>query len=300
MTTRSLPKTAFSALILSACVGDAGDVTGGTDGSTLTMGSQSESDSGTTGGTKTPDSSDDDDNDGGDDPTTSSATSEGPTDTGNTTSPGETDGDDQPGIDDEFDDDLSLWEVLNPQSVTLTIAEGFLHLDPAANTLWFQDAAGPLVWQLVEGDFIVTADVTSRRLSNPALPPLATYRTGGLMARNPSDASENYVFIAVGSEENPEAVETKTTTNSNSVYDEVPWPGAEGEVRICRIGARFEMLIRERGGTWQSLDVYDRPDLPSALQVGPFGFANQADPDLRVSFDWVRFDLPGQVSDCTQ
>jgi hypothetical protein len=306
MMTRACPTLAAFVLVLSSCTGETSDLDGDTDDSTVTKGNGSDPD--TTSATKTPGSSSDGDSDGDtegdsddDGSTTSSATTDDPTDTSNPTTHGtDTDGGDGPGIDDDFDGDLSLWQVHNPNGVTLSIDNGFLRLEPAANTLWYQGTSGPLLWQLVTGDFMVTADVTSRRLSNPALPPLATYRTGGLMARNPADATENYVFIAVGSEEAPEAVETKTTTNSNSVYDEVPWPGAEGELRVCRIGGRFEMLIRERGGTWQSLDVYNRPDLPDTLQVGPFGFANQADPDLRVSFEWVRFALPTQVSDCTQ
>lgn len=297
MLTRSCTQLAALSLALSACADRADDAESGKD-SLTTKGVDTD---GNTDGdtTKTPGPTSDTE---GDDHghSTSDETSGDPSATGDPTTHGETDGGDAPGIDDEFEGDLSLWEVLNPGSVTLAVVDGYLRLDPSANTLWFEGASGPLVWQLVAGDFIVTADVTSRRLSNPALPPLATYRTGGLMARNPADATENYVFIAVGSEENPEAVETKTTTNSQSIYDEVPWPGAEGEVRICRIGARFEMLIRERGGDWQSLDVYDRPDLPNAVQVGPFGFANQADPDLRVSFHWVRFGTASQPSDCTQ
>ena len=286
------------ALSLSACTDSGGSIGGDTDGPNTTKGVDTDGDDDT--GTKQPGSQSDSDSEGNDDDADSTTSNVTGDEQGNTDDPtGDTNGD-PPGIDDEFDGDLSLWRVLNPGSVTLALVDGFLHLDPGANTLWFEGSSGPLVWQLVEGNFMVTADVTSRRLANPDQPPLATYRTGGLMARNPADATENYVFIAVGSEENPEAVETKTTTNSQSVYDEVPWPGAEGEVRICRIGPRFEMLIRERGGTWQTLDVYQRPDLPAALQVGPFGFAYQQDPDLRVSFDWVRFAYPSQQSDCTQ
>jgi hypothetical protein len=201
-------------------------------------------------------------------------------------------------LDDEFDGDLSAWDVLNPTAATTRVEGGQLHIEPAANSLWFNMQAGVLVYQGVEGDFVATTRASARRLSDPSLPPEPQFRLGGLMARSPgADGEENYVFIVVGADGDDVAVETKTTRNGSSMYMGPPFPSGEGELRICRLGSTLSLLIREDDTVaWREQASFDRPDMPAVLQVGPMAYANNGMPDLRVSFDHVRFGAGG----CTE
>jgi hypothetical protein len=36
------------------------------------------------------------------------------------------------------------------------------------------------------------------------------------------------------------------------------------------------------------------------LQVGPLAYANQANPDLRVSYDWITFEPLSDFMECLQ
>jgi hypothetical protein len=203
-------------------------------------------------------------------------------------------------LDDEFDGDLSAWEVLNPADAATLIDGGKLHVEPAANSLWFNARAGALVHQAIEGDFVGTTFASARRLSEPGLPPQPQYRLGGLMARA-SGTAENYVFIVVGADGDDVSVETKTTQNGSSTFMGPPFPSGAGQLRICRLGPTFRLLAREsETAAWQEFASYDRPDLPSVLQVGPMAYANTPDPDLRVSFDYVRFANPDGPEACTR
>lgn len=204
------------------------------------------------------------------------------------------------GLDDEFDGDLSGWEIFNAEHAQIEVVDDQLHIVPTVGSPWYNDTAGPLVYKPVTGDFVATVDLTSRGLADPLSPPPATFRVGGLMARNPQTEDENYVFVGLGADFQAEALETKTTVDSVSDFVETYWPGAEGELRICRVGARFELLVRERGEPWQSAAVYERPDLPDLLQVGTFAFSANEDPNMQAWIDWARFEVPASEQDCNQ
>jgi hypothetical protein len=79
-----------------------------------------------------------------------------------------------------------------------------------------------------------------------------------------------------------------------------PFPTGAGQLRVCGVGATFRLLAREtETAAWVERASFDRPDLPEVLQVGPMGYANNPDPDLRVSFDYVRFASPDGPDACT-
>lgn len=206
-------------------------------------------------------------------------------------------------LDDDFEDSIfsENWNVLNPGEAVITETNGSLQLEAAANSLWFHDSSAVLVWKGVPGNFKVTSFVSARRLSNPSQPPASPFRLGGLMARNPDTTNgENYVFIVVGADGNDVSVETKNTINSTSTFTGPSWPSGEGELRICRIDMNFYLYIRETSNdVWQLQAEFERPDLPSLLQVGPMAYANQGDPDLRVRFEFIEFASVNSVSDCT-
>lgn len=200
----------------------------------------------------------------------------------------------------EFDAEPQAWSTLNAGQASLRFGDGQMVVEPT-QSLWFNETTGPFFYRGIDGDFIATADVTVRGIAESERPPPSMVRLGGLMARNPSSTNgQNYVFIVLGADVDDVAVETKTTVNSTSTFEGPPWPSADGEIRICRVGARFEMLVRERGGQWQSQAVYDRADLPSTLQVGAVAYAKDAPPDLRVTYDYIRFAPVSSAAACSQ
>ncbi len=101
----------------------------------------------------------------------------------------------------------------------------------------------------------------------------------------------------MGYDENDVSVETKTTTSGVSTYDGPSAPSSDAELRVCRIGATLRLRKRTGGGAWQDAAVYDRPDLPPTLRVGPVVYANASPPDLDVAFDEVVFASP-TPADC--
>ena len=195
-----------------------------------------------------------------------------------------------PSLDDEFDgDELAGWEIVNADRADVHLANDSLVIEPRAMSLWFDGSAGVLLAKRIAGDFVVTAPVRARSLSEPTQPPSPLFRLGGLMARDPGGAAEDYVFIVLGADDADVSVETKSTDDSKSDYQAPPWPSGEGSVRICREGARFTLLVREATGTWIEQAMFTRDDLPDTLQVGPMAYANADPADLQVNFDAVRF-----------
>ena len=179
-------------------------------------------------------------------------------------------------LDDSFDDGvLAGWSLFNDQLSSIGVEGGALHLEPSVGTVWLNDSTATLLHKPVAGDFMITAAVTARGLQNPDLPPPPGFRFGGVMVRDPSGDAENYVFIVLGNDTDP-SVETKTTVDSVSEYQGPPWPGATGEVRICRVGDNFGMYVRSAGGTWELSNEFDRPDLPAHLVAGPIAYNNDA------------------------
>jgi len=204
-------------------------------------------------------------------------------------------------ISDEFDTDLSAWTTLNSSAATVSIDSGQMVIEPQANTLWFQTSAGILQYQLVSGNFIVSAYLTTRRASDANDVPINT-NFGGLMAHDPATSTsiQNYVHAAIGSiasEAGPVA-EHKTTVNGTSTYVTTTWPSAEGELRICRIGELYNLYIRPRDGTWQLLAQHTRSDLPDTLEIGAMAYSDSSG-DLRASFEYVRFQSASTENDCT-
>ena len=182
------------------------------------------------------------------------------------------------------------WTVLEANRVTVAVTGGALRLTPAPNALWYNASRGGLVYKMVTGDFIATATVHARKTSNAAMPPSLPIELGGVMARAPGTASENYVFIVIGyGEQNGLAVEHKSTTNSASTFAEIPF-GPDAELRLCRKGAVFTLYRRTPGAaTWTQDYQVTRTDLPAALQVGPNAYDMQATPDVTMSFDQFTF-----------
>jgi hypothetical protein len=197
------------------------------------------------------------------------------------------------------------WSVLNPDLVELAVGGGELRLRILQHALWFQDEEGVLVHRAVTGDFRLTATVRARRATEPALPADRFVHLGGLMARDPSRALENYVFVVVGFDETDLSVETKTTVDGQSTYEGPAWPSGDAELRLCRVGSTFIAAKRAPGaGAWVEAARWQRPDLPASLTVGANAYAFAVDrpgaPDLVASFDRLEFSSIASAADCVR
>jgi len=184
------------------------------------------------------------------------------------------------------------WTVFRPDLADITVADGSLSIVPHSGALWYQASQADLIYKLVTGNFKATTTVHARKASNPMQTPSQFADVGGIMARNPSGSSENYILGVVGyAEMNQLAVEHKSTTNGKSVYGEVAFT-PDAEFRMCRVGSTFTIYYRHPGDTtWgPAFDPFERPDLPATVQVGAIAYTGAGSPDFVAIFDDFRFE----------
>lgn len=228
------------------------------------------------------------------------------------------DGPDSSGFSDEFDSNsLSEWSLRHvvegtaAQYSTLDINQtvpGALTIVPGLTPGWFDSDDGPLVFKNIDGNFSVHTRLVADSLSSPGNPPGSNFNSAGLMARNPAGASgpENYIMLNIGRQRVDSGIpsgvgsETKTTVNSNSTLF-LDDGASSGDLVLCRIGNdfhSFRMLAGESG--WTLTDSFNRPDLPSSLQVGMVVNAFNSPADLRAEFDFIRLlGTPSNLANCT-
>ncbi|MFS4454791.1 hypothetical protein [Maribacter sp. 2304DJ31-5] len=188
------------------------------------------------------------------------------------------------------------WTFFNKEVFSAEETENGIQLDLEQNALWFQASSGGLLYQTVSGDFTFSATVSVRRKSNGSLAPNCNICLGGLMARNPNaDGGENYVHLVSGNtpEETNDGVdelgvEHKSTLDSVSFFNTLPDGLSDHGLRIRRQGSNFSLYVKNIGQSpWQLLHTYDRPDLPTTLQVGLniYTAVNGTTADLRVIYE---------------
>ncbi len=224
-------------------------------------------------------------------------------------------------LSDEFDDSSSrsrwrLWhEVaeLQPRHDLLDIAQthpGMLTVRPKAGG-WFGGEEGPLLYTMIQGDFLVETWVSASKIGDPSVAPDEQYNSAGLLVRDPvhGEGRANWIMLNVGRQEGARvATEGKTTVNSVSTLELTDGP-RQGRLRICRRGSTFVLARQMEGESeFTVTQRYDRSDLPADLQVGLVATAwNSATPepdrsrtpDIEGTFDYVRFSVPGSDADCT-
>ena len=198
---------------------------------------------------------------------------------------------------DTFDGTIldASWTVFRPDLAEIAVADGSLSIAPRSGALWYQSSQADLVYKLVTGNFKATTTVHARKASNRDMTPTQFADVGGIMARNPSGSSENYILGVVGfAEMNQLAVEHKSTTNGKSVYGEVAF-APDAEFRMCRVGSTFTIYYRAPGATsWgPAFAPFERPDLPATVQVGAIAYTGVATPDFVAIFDNFTFEPLG-------
>lgn len=198
------------------------------------------------------------------------------------------------------------WVHYQSQYYQAEVSDGFLTMDIDGATCmnncpWFHGQSAGFLYKNISGNFELISAVESEEASGLNIGDDISNDTqlGGLMAREPNGASENYVFNVVGIRFDDASIETKSTTNGNSgTIEPFGIASTRAELRMTREGSIFRMYSRDLGASeWIHRSTFNRPDLPETLQVGLIAYAFESYPvDLAVKFDYVKFSEFSQVN----
>ncbi len=240
------------------------------------------------------------DDGGGDGGTTDGGGDGGTTDGGGDGGGGVCDGDPLAAMSDEFDGDLSAWDVHRPEDAAYSVTGGQLVMEPLGNTQWYANDQALHVNQTVTGNFAMTAQVEVTNLAGGPTVPGDPYRIGGLMMRDPMSTTEvNSYHLGIGNMNTGSInIASKSTDDSMSTIGVQNWNGTTAELRICRVGDDVQGLIRLPGQAWSMIDWHVRSDLPETVVTGPIAYAGTPVPDLRVSCDYVHYMPVETLGDC--
>jgi len=193
----------------------------------------------------------------------------------------------------------STWKLFNSDFYSVVTNNATtLHLDLAQNAIWFNASTGGMIYRLVDGDFTLSAHVNAVKRTDHSQSVSCSACFGGLVARNPAGANQNYVHVVTGGTPNGIGAETKTTRNSDSGNQvaNTSDPGwftyvdayTSHDLRLTRVGNVFSMYKKSPVDVnWVLLTSYTREDLPSELQVGMNIYTSVSGPlaDLSVIFE---------------
>jgi hypothetical protein len=78
------------------------------------------------------------------------------------------------------------------------------------------------------------------------------------------------------------------TAGSVSTWATTPTASPDGELRIVRTGAVFDLYWRPDAlASWLLIQSFVRADMPATLHVGLMIYATEAPPSIRASFDEI-------------
>lgn len=202
--------------------------------------------------------------------------------------------DDLIALSDEFDQETldPSWMIFNPdESERIEVVDGQLIVEPASNSLWYHGTQGTQIYKEIDGPFAVTARVRVSTISGADWWAVSEWQLGGISLREPGNPV-NAVHLVLGRTNQAQAQwEPKNTIESFSTWLDEDWPSGEGELRLCRSGSTVTASIRgDSADSWGSAGQWTRGDLDDTLLVGPIGYANTGDPDLRVEYQWIEFE----------
>lgn len=216
-----------------------------------------------------------------------------------------------------------------------TVANGKLALSPIVtqHTHWYSDSHAPLLYVSVTGDFVAETDVVVGRRTDIGLAPRGTFSAGGLVVRDGASTApgnESWLMYNVGMQTGTAAREAKTTRKGapdslSTLYLIETGGVVTAKLRVCRLGSTFRFFHRmpnesafveeaygnttapQGNGAGQATPGvvpggvirFDRPDLPSTLQVGLIAGHWEQTLETRAEFDYLRVKSAASVGDCS-
>ena len=179
------------------------------------------------------------------------------------------------------------WKLLNAKDVDIGATQGGFAMVLLKRALWFESNQGVLFYTTIDGNFRLSATVSTSKTSDSNADPGGGGVTqfAGLMARA-GTAKENYVFIVTGVDANGLAVETKSTTDGHSTFEQPSWPSGDADLELCRIGTTFTLWKRPLNSDldYTLAAKYERPDLKGAIEVGA-NIYSDGTPDITAQFN---------------
>lgn len=176
---------------------------------------------------------------------------------------------------------------------------------------WYGAFKGPYLFQSIDGDFMIEAQVIAHRSGDEAQAPQQPYNSAGLLIRNRVDvgAPENWVLHHLGMHDPDGAgvgVERKITRNSNSQLT-LTANAFSGRIRICRVGDQVVLTRRLDDENAFSISAEYDLQLDDEVQAG-FSLtawnSQTAEPDLSFDgdvvgvWDYVRYYRISDVGAC--
>lgn len=202
--------------------------------------------------------------------------------------------------------DLAAWSALEVTnwddqafgSRTIVPDQGGVLRVVADYGTWYQASTGGLLWQLRDGDFVVSTRLLVYGAEGPL--PNGNFELAGLMVRQPGTPSrekaENWEYLVTGGDFGERIVDYKTTRNTLSTWKTEEVEGSWVELKLARLGDRMVKFWRPDGGTWRWAETQIRPDLVGPMEVGLCFLTNFiGESDLRVDIDWVRWSTPPRL-----
>lgn len=188
------------------------------------------------------------------------------------------------------------WSSFNSSVFFFQIEGEVLTLTLNENAAWFNTETGGMYFMMHEGDFDFSATVaTTTRDLNQA--PQQSYSFGGLVARDPTSETENYVHVVTGTGIHTQTPATgyeyKITNNSQSDYTITHDDAYVHDLRLVRDGNLFSFYQRAANtqGNWILIHSTEQ-NLPSELQLGftiYTAFDGAETLDMQVQFSNVNF-----------
>lgn len=178
------------------------------------------------------------------------------------------------------------WKLLNASDVDIGATEDGFAMTLLRKALWFDTQQGVLFYSTIDGNFRLSATVSTSKTSDSSSDPGGGGVTmfAGLMARSET-ARENYVFVVTGVDGHGLAVETKSTLDGHSSFEQPAWPSGDADLELCRIGTAFTLWKRPLNSDldYALAAKYDRPDLKGTIEVGANIYADGT-PDITAQF----------------
>lgn len=192
------------------------------------------------------------------------------------------------------------WRQIDGRDVDLGATQAGLAMTLLKRALWSGSSQGVLFYTLIDGDFRVSATVSTSKTSDSSQDPGGDGSTqlAGLMARLGSSSKASFVSITVGADAGGLAVETSSTTDGQATIEAPAWPTGDAELKLCRIGTTFSLWKRtiDSGDDWTLARTVKRPDLGGTLQVGS-SIGSDRTPDITAQFGDLEIDPldPGEA-----